>query len=361
MAWCTPLGSDLDSTWRDLCAGRTAFDHHTSPFPLRNDLAAAIPDAAQDLRERQLTITANTLRAACADAGIDPADPAITPILGTSYAHHLDTPGTTSLHHWARESARRAGHRNEPITVTTACSAGADSLLIGAELIRAGTHDTCVCGGADILTTAKRLGHSALGTMSPTTLRAFDEHHDGMLLGEGAAFLVLESARSAHLRQARTHALLTGAGSANDAAGMTAPDTSGTSIRLAIHRSLTGTGLTTADIAVINAHATGTPLNDTVEEATLAALFTEHPPPVFATKGALGHSLGATGAIEAVSTVLALRDQLAPPIAATTTPATALPLVLGRPHAFNGTAGLSITLGFGGFNTSLLFTRNGDA
>ncbi|MGP4016048.1 beta-ketoacyl synthase N-terminal-like domain-containing protein [Saccharopolyspora sp. 5N708] len=365
MAWCTPLGSDLDQTWRHLCAGHTALRPQPAPFPVRNQLVAAIPETTTDPGQRQVAITASTLRAACTDAGINPADPSVQLVLGTSYAGHLDDPDTTSLHDWARESAHRAGHPREPLTITTACSAGADSLLVGAELIRTGTHDICVCGGTDVLSTAKRLGHTALGTMSPTTPRAFDRRHDGMVLGEGAAFLVLESPRSAHRRRARTHAALAGAGSANDAAGLTAPDESGTSILLAIGRSLADSGLTPADIAVISAHGTATPLNDAVEATSLATLFADqtHPPVVFGTKGALGHSLGATGAIEAVSLVLALRDQLAPPIAGTETPTTELPLALGEARSFHGTAGASITLGFGGFNTCLLFARieDGDA
>jgi len=219
----------------------------------------------------------------------------------------------------------------------------------------------------DVVTPAKRLGHSALGTMSRGPLLAFDQAHDGMVPGEGAAVLVLESGRSAARRAAPVRAVLRGAGSANDAAGLTAPDRSGDSVVLAVRRCLAAGGRAAGEVAVLSAHATGTPINDEVESRSLAAVFGSGAPApvVFATKGALGHSLGATGAIEAVSVLLALEHGAVPPVYGLTRPLPGFPLPLaagrpvplaaGRPVPVDGMLGASLTIGFGGFNTCLLF------
>jgi len=358
LGWATPLGTGVDGVWRALLDGADGMREQPSPHRLRSPLVAAVPSDGPPTH-RLVAMAADTLTAAFADAGLDCHDESVRIVLGTSYGGDLDDPATTSLHKWAHAVAGRIGHPHDPITVTTACSAGADSVLIGAELIAAGRCEVAVCGGVDVITDAKRLGHSALSTMSTSGLRAFDETHDGMLLGEGSAMLVLESADHARARSARVYATLSGAGSANDAAGMTAPDSSGTSVVLATRRALLHSGLNAEHIAVVSAHGSGTPLNDTAEAAALTELFagTDPDPLVFATKGALGHSLGATGAIEAITVILALRDGLVPPILGLRTPMTSLALPAGKTREFSGTAGMSLTLGFGGFTTCLLFTR----
>jgi 3-oxoacyl-[acyl-carrier-protein] synthase II len=357
LAWSTPLGTGLDEVWWALLDGECGIRELPSPHRLRSSLAAAVPAAASNEHpaRRQVTLAADTLAAAFADAGRNADEPGVRIVLGTSYGGDLDDPDTISLHHWAREVAERVGHPHEPVTVTTACSAGADSVLVGAQLIAAGQCEVAVCGGVDVITAAKRLGHSALGTMSTGGLRAFDDEHDGMVLGEGAAFLVLEHPDT----KRPAYATLAGAGSANDAATLTAPDTSGASVVLAVRRALLHSGLTVADIAVVSAHGSGTPLSDRTEAACLSGLFQDSPPVVFATKGALGHSLGATGAIEAITVILALRDGVAPPVPGLRSPLAELAPMLpaGEARKFAGTAGISLTLGFGGFDTCLLFSR----
>jgi 3-oxoacyl-[acyl-carrier-protein] synthase II len=364
MAWATPLGETLDEVWEQLLAGASGLRDTPSPFPLRTTLAGTVPSVPLEssATERQVALTVRTLLAAFTSAGIDPCDPAVRIVLGTSYGPHLDEPAD-SLEAWARTSAQRIGHPNPPICVSTACSAGSDSILVGAELIRAGVTAICVAGGADVVTLNKRMGHSALGTMSQDLLRAFDQRHDGMVPGEGAAFLVLESVRSAQDRSARIEAVLLGAGSSNDAAGLTTPDQSGESVVLAVRRCLSASGRTARNVAVVNAHATGTPINDSVESKSLHRLFPshQHQPVVFATKGALGHSLGASGAIEAVAVILALQSGQAPPVYGLDSPIAEfqLPIALGEPLAFSGNLGASLSIGFGGFNTCLLFETVG--
>jgi 3-oxoacyl-[acyl-carrier-protein] synthase II len=368
MAWSTPIGDGLDEVWDRLCTGESGIAPVPSPHRLRNDLAATVPHPAYgevEPRERQIDIGARTLAAAFSDAALDPGDPRVELVCGTSFGAQLDgtRSGGTGTDDWAAEAAGAAGHGSPPVgppvSVVTACSAGSDTLLVADALIRDGAARICVAGGVDVLTEAKRLGHSALGTMSPTRLRAFDRAHDGMILGEGAAFLVLESADSARSRRARVRAVLRGAGSANDASGLTTPDPAGRSVVAAVRRCLDRARLTADRIAVVSAHGTGTTLNDEVEAASLQELFggTNPGPVVFGTKGTLGHSLGATGAIEAVATVLALTKGRVPPLAGLTSPLPGLllPLPGDGGATVAGTFGLSLTLGFGGFNTCLLF------
>ncbi|WP_406207809.1 beta-ketoacyl-[acyl-carrier-protein] synthase family protein [Kitasatospora sp. NBC_01560] len=363
MAWNTPLGDTLDGVWQRLLAGDSGVADTPSAHPVRTTLAATVPGLPQESAgARQTALAAGVLTGAFDAAGLDPAGPGVRVVLGTSFGPLLDEP-FEAADDWAVAAAGRAGHPHRPVSVSTACSAGADSVLLAAELVRAGWADACVAGGVDVLTPAKRLGHTALGTMSEDRLRAFDERHSGMLLGEGAAALVLERASSARARSAPVLAVLSGAGSANDATGLTAPDPSGESVVLAVRRCLAAAGRTPQEVAVLNAHATGTVVNDAVESTSLARLFggAERAPLVFATKGALGHSLGATGAIEAVSVVLALRDGRVPAVHGLERPMAGfpLPLAVGGPTRFEGGLGASLTIGFGGFNTCLLFERAG--
>jgi 3-oxoacyl-(acyl-carrier-protein) synthase len=358
MAWTTPLGEGLDAVWRLLCAGAGGIAPVVSPHPVRTPLAATVPFPGYGTappEERQVELTVRTLAAAFADAGLAADNPAATLVLGTSYGGQLDA-ATRPARHWTRRAAHALGHTGTPLCVTTACSAGADSVVVAEALIRTGRAEVCVAGGADVLSEAKRLGHTALGTMSSTGLRAFDTGHDGMVLGEGAAFLVLEAEPHARARGARVHARLDGTGSANDAHGLTAPDPTGDSVVAAVRRCPSAAG----GIALVCAHGTGTPANDEVETVSLNRLFADRgsPPVVFGTKGALGHSLGATGAIEAVATVLALRHRAVPPLAGTLTPVPALrlPTATGTAHPVGAGAGLSLTLGFGGFHTCLCFS-----
>jgi 3-oxoacyl-[acyl-carrier-protein] synthase II len=362
MAWETPLGSDIDEVWAALLAGKTGIRPVASRFELRNTAAATVddPPPTAEPDHRQQVLTERTLLRALDDAGVEASDPRVQPVLATSYGSHLDTAAPTSLYQWCTDVTTRMGMARAPLSISTACSAGADAMLVGAALISSGVVDICVCGGTDVLTPAKRLAHSAMGTMSPTSLRAFDESHDGTVLGEGAAYLVLESGRSARGRNARAHGRVVGAGSSNDAQGATAPDPSGAVIDRAVRRSLVGSGRSLADVDVINAHGSGTPLNDGTELAGYSRLFATGAaaPVLFATKGAFGHSLGASGAIEAMTVLLALRDNVVPPVLGLTKPPPGLSFPVDGAKPVRGGLGLSVTLGFGGFNTCLAFEGN---
>ncbi|SEH02924.1 3-oxoacyl-[acyl-carrier-protein] synthase II [Nonomuraea solani] len=358
MAWSTALGDGLAGVWRRLLDGHDGFEALPSEHPLRNPLAATVADPPAGMKPsaRQRILAEGTLSRALADAG-GPAD--AYPVLGTSFGALLDDEDG-DLWQWAADVAAAVGLRRPPVAVSTACSSGSDAIAVGAAAIRSGAADVSVCGAADVVTPAKRLAHTALRTMSPTRLRAFDRRADGTLLGEGAGFVVLEREEAARARGAVPYAVLAGTGAANDGAGMTAPDPGGTGAELAARRCLASCGLTVEDVAVVNAHGSGTPANDSAESAALARLFggCERPPVVFATKGALGHTLGATGALEAVAVVLALLDGRAPPIPGLdeVIEGFPLPVATGSASRLRPGAGLSLTLGFGGFITCLAFT-----
>jgi len=355
MAWLTALGDDLESVWQALLEGRSGMRPVAYAGRLRNLLAAPAMDADIPSSERLVKMACATIRKALADAHREPSDPDVRYVLSTSLGAYLDEEASrVPLSGWATEVARELGAATPPIVLSTACSSGADAILVGAELLRSGAAKCCVCGGADVLTPNKRLAHSALGTMSPTHLRAFDLRHDGTLLGEGAGFVVLEPEA-----QAQTcYAILSGTGSANDATGMTVADITGLSAGYAMQRSLADAGLPLSSIELINAHGSGTVMNDTTESNAFTSLFQGSARPlIFATKGNFGHTLGATGAIEAIALILAIRGGRVPPIYALEQPLPdfSLPLAISQPVSCTPRAALSLTLGFGGFDTSLVF------
>ena len=367
MAWSTALGPAVGTVWDSLLADISGIAEVASPVPLRNSRAAAVPGIPMDWPawDRQQEITRATLTRALADAGIDAADRHVLPVLGTSYGPHLEMADVASLSQWSAMAARAAGCVADPVTVTTACSAGSDAILAGLGLLQAGAAEICVCGGADVLTPGKRLGHTRLGTMAPDDLRAFDVSRNGTVLGEGAAFLVLEPAARARARGAQPRGVLADAGSSNDAASAVAPDPSGRNVVLAIDRALRNAHLTPMDITVVNAHGSGTPVNDDVEARAYAQVFAHMPDPpvVFATKGSFGHALGATGAIEAVAVLQALETGLAPPVHGLREPIPnlSLPIPAADPMNVGPGSGISVTLGFGGFDTCLVFQGAGSA
>jgi 3-oxoacyl-[acyl-carrier-protein] synthase II len=355
MAWLTALGDDLELVWQALLAGKSGLKPVPFSGRLRNELAAEAMDGDVPASERLVKIACQTIRRALSSAGREADDPDVQLVLGTSLGAFLDDSGAReSLSGWALAVAQELGSAAGPIVVSTACSSGSDAIMVGAELIRAGAAKCCVCGGADVLTASKRLGHTALGTMSPTQLRAFDVRHDGTLLGEGAGFMVLEP--ESPLR--KPIAILRGTGSANDATGMTVADITGLSAEYAMKRSLVDADLPSSAIELINAHGSGTIMNDTTECNAFTTLFSgQDRPMVFATKGNFGHALGATGAIEAIALVLALRTGRVPPVhgLGQPLPEFPLPLPLSEPVTCDARVGLNLTLGFGGFDTSLIF------
>lgn len=362
-AWITALGDELEPVWRRLCAGDDGFAPAPSPHPVRNPLVARIPGIADDPPAGLRRIARATIARALTAAGLDEAGAGATLVLGSALADLPDgdvaNPGA-----WAADVVAQFPARAGAITVATACSAGADAIGLGFELIRTGAAELCVCGGADVITAAKRYGHSSLATMSPTRLRPFDDRHDGTLLGDGAGFVVLEAESRARQRGARSALFIRGVGAANDAAGLTSPAEDARGARLAIARALADAAIPAAAVGLVNAHGSGTPVNDRIEAAALTAMFGNSAggsgdpaqrPLVFGTKGAFGHTLGATGALEAIALLLAL-DRGEVPATTGLDAAHADPAlrVTTATTAHDARIGISLTLGFGGFDTCLV-------
>ncbi len=246
------------------------------------------------------------------------------------------------------------------LALSTACSSSANALGIALDWIRLGRADVVIAGGTESLCRTIFAGFNALKAMSPEPCRPFDRRRAGLNLGEGAAIMVIESAAHAAARGARIHARLLGYGTSADAHHLTAPHPEGTGATLAMRRALARAGVDAAAIEYVNAHGTGTPLNDGIEAAAIHAVFGTHTSrvAVSSTKGAVGHTLGAAGAIEGLATVVALRDGFLPPTVNLDDPDPACDLDL--PRATRETRvdyALSNSYGFGGNNTSVVFGR----
>ncbi|HEX8857253.1 MAG TPA: beta-ketoacyl-[acyl-carrier-protein] synthase II [Thermoleophilaceae bacterium] len=214
--------------------------------------------------------------------------------------------------------AMRHGLGGPAFSTVSACAAGADAIGTASRLIRTGDADAMVAGGAEAaITPLATTAFAAMGATSETGIsRPFDRRRDGFVMGEGAGVLVLESEHSASARGAEPIGEVLGYGASSDAHHLTAPDPSGSGAARAVGRALDDAGIGPDDVDYVNAHGTSTPLNDRSEtDALKLALGDEraHQVPVSSTKSAIGHLLGAAGAVEAIATVLALRGRVIPP------------------------------------------------
>ncbi len=198
-------------------------------------------------------------------------------------------------------------------TVSTACSSATNAIITAANMLRCGLADIVVAGGAECLTKFHLNGFNALLILDHEQCRPFDRDRAGLNLGEGAAYLVLESARSIEQRGTTPLARLSGYGNACDAFHQTASSPDGDGAYHAMQEALQTAGLTPADIDYINAHGTGTINNDASESQAILRLFGSQLPPVSSTKSFTGHTTSASGSIEAVFCLLALRQQFLPP------------------------------------------------
>jgi 3-oxoacyl-[acyl-carrier-protein] synthase II len=213
--------------------------------------------------------------------------------------------------------AMRHGLRGPVFGVMSACASGTHAIGAAVRMIQAGDAQAVVTGGAEAtLTPLAKAAFAAMDATSPTGVsRPFDARRDGFVMGEAAGVLVLESAEFAAARGARVLGGVLGYAATADAHHLTAPDPSGVSAARAITRALADAGLGPDEVDYVNAHGTSTPLNDRSETGALKLALGEHARhvPVSSTKSAIGHSLGAAGAVEAIATILALRDRVAPP------------------------------------------------
>lgn len=208
--------------------------------------------------------------------------------------------------------ARHFGCFSAATSISTACSSAANAIILGANLIRSGRTEMAVVGGAECITKFHLCGFNSLMILDHEQCRPFDATRAGLNLGEGAAFLVLETAASARRRGAKVLARLSGYGNACDAFHQTASSDDGEGAYLAMQKALALAGLQPADIDYVNAHGTGTPNNDVSESQALRRLFGSQLPPVSSTKGMTGHTTSASGSVEAVICLLALQEGFLP-------------------------------------------------
>lgn len=262
----------------------------------------------------------------------------------------------------AEAVARHFGVSGPVETISSACASGGLAIEQAMRAIRDGEVDVAIAGGADCLCVTTYTGFNALRAVDEQPCRPFRASRAGMSLGEGGAALILETEEHARKRGARILAEVLGGGSSCDAHHMTAPRAEGNGAAMAMQAAMDDARIGCDRVDFINAHGTGTPLNDAAEFAAMARIFGERVSriPVEATKAVTGHLLGAAGAIEAVATVLALLDEElhAAGSCDAIDPAAAVDLVVGEPRIAAGmNVGLSTNFGFGGANAAVLFGR----
>lgn len=251
------------------------------------------------------------------------------------------------------------------LTPVSACSSGNEAIAHAYRMIAMGDADIVVAGGVegqlDAVATASFAMMRALSTRNDDPSRAsrpFDKDRDGFVFGEAGALVVLETEEHAKARGATIHARLLGAGITSDGFHIVAPDPEGTGAARAMTKAINGAGLSPSDIGFVNAHATATPIGDIAEAKAINSAVGNHAA-VYAPKGALGHSIGAVGALEAVLTVLSLRDGVIPPTLNVDNqdPEIDLDVVKGEARYGRIDFALNNSFGFGGHNVALAFGR----
>jgi 3-oxoacyl-[acyl-carrier-protein] synthase II len=259
----------------------------------------------------------------------------------------------------AGQIAMRRGFHGPGFSIASACSTGAHSIGEAARMIARGETDVMVAGGTEAalvglcLAAFKRMG--ALSRVGES--RPFDTRRDGFVMGEGSAVLVLEREEHAKARGAQIFARVTGYGASNDAFHITQPEENGRGAVEAMTAALRDADLSPADVGYVNAHGTSTPINDRVETLALRKVLGEDGPPVSSCKGAVGHTLGAAGAIEALACVEALRRGALPPTLGLEEidPECAADHIAGAPReAPDLKVALSNSFAFGGQNATLV-------
>ncbi|MDN4472543.1 beta-ketoacyl-ACP synthase II [Demequina zhanjiangensis] len=398
----SPLGGDVASTWEAALAGRSGVRtldndwaekygvpvHFAGQLAVRPEEVLSRPETKRMDPSAQMAIVA--AREAWADAGSPEVD---SERLGSIVSSGIGGVWTL-LSAWDTVKEKGAG-RVLPLTVpmlmpnsptayvslefkaragahspVSACASGAEAIGMGLEMIESGRADIVIAGGTEAA--IHPLPISAFASMQALSKRnddpagasrPYDVSRDGFVLGEGAGVVILESEEHAKARGARIYARLMGRGMTADAHHIAAPEPNGAGQTRAMELALESSGLTTADVVHVNAHATSTPVGDMIEARGIRALLGSHADDVLlsATKSMTGHLLGGAGALESVFTVKALETRTAPPTINVTEPDPELQVDLVRdtPRALpaeGDLAAINNSFGFGGHNVALVFT-----
>lgn len=383
----TPLGVGVEATWRRLVAGERAIRpiRRFAVDGQRSGLAAEVDGVVVEGPGWSRT---STMAATAAGEAIDAArlpvrELRVGLVVGTTTGGMLETEQLLArlhaqpechealadmLSHPLTATGDRLAERLGPFTrvrmLSSACSSGANAIVIAASWLRSGEVDAVVAGGTDGLCRLTLGGFNALGALDPEPCRPFDRRRRGTSLGEGAGFLVLERADAARARHVEPVAELAGWAAGSEAHHITNPAPDGELVTALVSRALARAGLGPADVDYVNAHGTGTLVNDRMEAAALArALGPEIARiPVSSIKGQMGHCLGAAGAIEAAITALVVQRRTLVPTAGLDEPDPEARLVhvpnVGR-EVPRVRAALSCAFGFGGMDTVLAFAAPG--
>ena len=257
----------------------------------------------------------------------------------------------------ASQISMHCGLRGPAYVIASACASATHAIGAAFHMVRSGAVDCAVTGGSEAcISFGTMRGWEAMRVMAPEVCRPFSIGREGMMIGEGAAVLVLEPLERAQARGAKILCEIVGFGMSADAADLTAPDVGG--MARAMQGALDDAGMTASDIQYVNAHGTGTAANDEAETKALHQVFGNHAKSlaVSSTKSMIGHALGAAGALEMVATVMAVRDGIAPPTIGYLgpDPACDLDYVPNEARAMNIDAALSNSFAFGGLNAVLV-------
>jgi len=386
----TSLADDMDETWSELLRGSTGIGALDDDFVLEHDLPVRIGGTLQMHPAAQLTqveqrrhsyveqlalVLSRRLWLSAGSPEVDPERLAVA--IGTGLG------GGDALIE-AVDAMRAGGYRKvSPMSVpmimpngpaaavsleigaragafapVSACSSGTEAVAQAWRLIATGEADMVVAGGVEghihAVPIASFTMMRAMSTRNDDPDRAsrpFDRDRDGFVFGEAGALMVLESERHARARGARVHARILGAGITSDAYHIVASDPAGIGAARAMRKAITTAGLDSTDIQHVNAHATSTSIGDASEATAIAAVTPEAS--VYAPKSALGHSIGAVGALETLLTALTLRDQHIPPTLNLDTPDVDLDIVHGNLRSERIDHALTNSFGFGGHNVTV--------
>jgi 3-oxoacyl-[acyl-carrier-protein] synthase II len=368
----TPLGPDLDAFWSGLVDGADALTaierFRTDDLRVgRGGEIKKLPTVAAGVRSRAAALLVGAAADLRTRAPLTAANDRIAVVVGTALGgvedieHALAGDGSPrrtldGLYDGpAHTLAAWLGARGPVLTVSAACASGATALGVGADLLREGAADLVVAGGYDILCRFVLRGFDALRSLTRERVRPFDRRRSGLLLGEAAGLVLL--AREGDTAGPRLGRVL-GHGSASDAAHIAAPDPDGRGLEAAIRAALAAADVAPADLDFVSTHGTATPLNDRIETAVLRRVLGRRADaiPVNSIKGALGHTMGAAAALEAIMCLLAAREGLIPPTVGyeEPDPACDLDYVPGGCRSARPRLMLSTSLGFGGCNAALV-------
>ena len=389
----TPLGGDTATTWQAMLDGRSGVraltDDWATDLPVRiaAKLAVEPTEVIERVKARRMDRVQQVAVVAAREAWRDAGAPEVEPerlavVVGSGIGGAL-----TLLGQW--DVLREKGPRRvSPLTIpmlmpngpaavvglevgakaavrapVSACATGAEAIAIGLELIRSGKADVVLAGGAEAcIHPLPMAGFGAMRAMSTRNdeperaSRPFDKARDGFVLGEGGGMVVLERAEFARARGRSGYAVLAGAGITADGYDIVQPDPSGSGQARAVQEALADGGLTGADIQHVNGHSTSTPAGDMGELLALRKSIGDHPV-VTATKSMTGHLLGAAGAVEAIATVLSIRDGIVPPTINLEDPddEVCLDIAANVARKMPITAAINDSFGFGGHNVALAF------